>query len=432
MEKRIQKIISECGIASRRNAEELIEQGKVKVNGQIAKIGQKADLDKDEIFVKGIKLRNIEKIYLALNKPVGFVTSTKDPHEKTIMEVIPDKYRKAGVYPVGRLDKYTEGLIFLTNDGDFANNLMHPRYKVEKRYEGICSGTVSKDEMKKLQTGIKLEEGLAKGRVFLKSSGENTYFAIKIYTGWNRQVRRMFEAIGHTVLKLRRTDIGTYSIESLGKRQTKELSKGEVEDILNSVKISKKPETAPGNTEEQEDDEEPVSKRPEKKRWSKEDRVYREWPKKEEEKRYRLDWMEKDRFESKRKVIPFDASGNRPKRSGKLFSKEDVRSDDRKWSGRNVGFNRNSSNSRNGYNRTGGNFRSSGSANDRDGWKGKKPGPRKFDSRQKDRNDDGDGRQRRTVSNRTGEYRNRKSRDGERSEESGKRRFGNRSKARRY
>lgn len=232
MEKRIQKIISECGITSRRNAEELIIQGKVKVNGKIAKIGEKADLDKDKIIVNGRLLKDVEKIYLAINKPAGLVTSTKDPHEKTIMEIIPEKFKKMKVYPVGRLDKYTEGLLFLTNDGDFANLLMHPRYSIEKRYEGLCSGIISKEEQEKIKNGIKLEEGLAKGKIFSKSLKDNSYFVIKINTGWNRQIRRMMESIGHKVLRLKRTDIGKYSLENLGRKRIKILSKREVEELI--------------------------------------------------------------------------------------------------------------------------------------------------------------------------------------------------------
>lgn len=239
MEKRIQKIISECGITSRRNAEELIISGLVKVNGTVAKIGQKADLDKDEIIVKGRTLKPVQKLYLAMNKPAGLVTSTKDPFEKTIMEAIPEKYKKLGIYPVGRLDKYTEGLIFLTNDGDFANKLMHPRFKIEKRYEGICTGIVSKEDMKKLQDGIRLEEGLARCKIFAEPKNDGSYFVMKISTGWNRQVRRMMEAVGHKVLKLRRTNIANYSIESLGKRQIKVLTKGEANAISESIKLSK-------------------------------------------------------------------------------------------------------------------------------------------------------------------------------------------------
>lgn len=343
MEKRIQKIISECGISSRRNAEELIIEGKVKVNGEIAKIGQKADLDKDEIIVKGVKLKNIEKVYLAVNKPIGFVTSTKDAHEKTIMEVIPDKYVKMGIYPVGRLDKYTEGLIFMTNDGDFANSLMHPRFKVEKRYEGICSGIVSKDEIKKLQGGIKLEEGLAKGRVFITPNGDSSYFVIKIQTGWNRQVRRMFEAIGHTVQKLRRTNIGTYSIEALGKRQTKELSKTEVNALLESVKVNKViPEKTTFEEPAEEDEEndspakrafiKPHSKKPEKISRKDKERVSMPWPREGEERKYRLDWTEKSAFEDKKKVIPFKGFTGSANRTGRSYGRDAPRNDSRSFS----------------------------------------------------------------------------------------------------
>lgn len=229
--KRVQKIISECGITSRRKAEELIEKGKVKVNDKVITIGDKADITTDKIVVEGKLLKPQKRVYLALNKPKGLVTSTKDPHEKTIMDLVPQKYRKLNVFPVGRLDKHTEGLLFLTNDGDFANQIMHPSNKTEKKYEGIVAGNLSKENVDKIRSGIVMEEGIARCKIFTKPMEGNTFFIITIKTGWNRQVRRMFEAVGHKVINLKRTAVGNFTLDHLGKKRIQELSSYEMKKI---------------------------------------------------------------------------------------------------------------------------------------------------------------------------------------------------------
>lgn len=232
MLKRVQKIISENTNFSRRKAEDLIINKKVKVNNKLITIGDKADDEKDTISINDKPIKKVEKVYLAFNKPAGTVTSLKDPHETTIMDKIPKKYLKYNIYPVGRLDKYTEGLIFLTNDGDFANKIMHPTNKIEKTYEGIAKGIISIEGKDKLSSGIKLEEGLARGKTYLKSQNKDTFFTIKITTGWNRQVRRMFEAIGHRVAKLKRIQVGKFPITRIGNKQIRELNKEDIKLIF--------------------------------------------------------------------------------------------------------------------------------------------------------------------------------------------------------
>jgi len=232
MIKRVQKIISENSSYSRRKAEDLIIDKRVKVNNKLITIGDKADDSKDTITIDNKPLKKIKKIYLGFNKPLGFVTSTKDPHEKTIMQFIPKRYLPYNIYPVGRLDKNTEGLIFLTNDGDFANKIMHPKNKIEKTYEGIAKGIINKEEKERLSKGIKLEEGIARSKTYIRPINKDTFFTIKVSTGWNKQVRRMFEAINHKVLKLKRIEIGKFSISRLGKKNIRELNEEDIKLIF--------------------------------------------------------------------------------------------------------------------------------------------------------------------------------------------------------
>ena len=229
---RVQKIISNNTSYSRRAAEKLIEEGRVKVNNEIIKIGATANPERDEISIDDKKIKTIKKIYIAINKPRGYVTSTHDPHEKTIMKIIPPKYKDQNIYPAGRLDKDTEGLLILTNDGDFANKIMHPSNNIKKTYEGIALGKLSKKDIEQLRGGIKLDEGIAKCKIKITPEKERTRFEIILETGWTRQIRRMFEAIGHEVIELRRTKIGNMHIDELGGKEIKEYNKQEIENKI--------------------------------------------------------------------------------------------------------------------------------------------------------------------------------------------------------
>jgi pseudouridine synthase len=164
-----------------------------------------------------------------MNKPTGCVTSTFDPHEKTIMSLVSQKYKDYNVYPVGRLDKDTEGLIILTNDGDFANKIMHPSNNTTKTYEGVCIGRLSKKDIETLRRGVKLDEGIAKCKITIEPDKEQTVFEIILETGWTRQIRRMFDAIGHEVKQLRRTKIGNLTLKELDTQELKEYTKTELE-----------------------------------------------------------------------------------------------------------------------------------------------------------------------------------------------------------
>lgn len=228
MEKiRVQKIISNNSNISRRKAEELIKQGRIKINKTIAKIGDTASSE-DKIFVDDKQIKTQKKLYLAIDKEAGYVTSTKDPHEKTIMKLLPSKYKDKNLYPAGRLDKDTEGLLIMTNDGDFANQIMHPSNNIKKTYEGICLGKLSKKDIESLRNGIKLEEGIAKCQIKIIPEKEQTSFEIILETGWTRQIRRMFQEIGHEVIKLRRTKIGELHINDLKGKKLREYNKEEI------------------------------------------------------------------------------------------------------------------------------------------------------------------------------------------------------------
>lgn len=238
MEERLQKIIAKMGIASRRAAEELIIEGRVTVNGQTAIIGMKADSSKDHIKVNGKLLTKPEpKIYLMMNKPVGVITTLAETEERpTIRDFIRKvKYR---VFPVGRLDYDSEGLLLLTNDGDFAQSILHPSKKIPKTYHVKIKGILAEDAIEKLKNGIRLNDGLtAPAKVKkLKKSEENSWIEITIYEGRKRQIRRMIERIGHSVIKLKRVKINGIEIGGLEPGAIRYLTPEEVTKIKGDMK----------------------------------------------------------------------------------------------------------------------------------------------------------------------------------------------------
>jgi 23S rRNA pseudouridine2605 synthase len=230
MEKRLQKILSEMGIASRRAAEEMIIEGRVTVNGKTAVIGMKADPAKDHIKLNGKLLTRPEpKVYLMLNKPTGVVTSLHDPEGRpTVKDFLRGiKYR---VYPVGRLDYDSEGLLLLTNDGELAHSIMHPSKKIPKTYLVKVKGIVEEENLEKLKRGIKLEDGMTKPAKVRKVRRleENSWIEITIYEGRKRQIRRMLERVGHQVIRLKRVRINGIDIGGLRPGGIKHLTKDEV------------------------------------------------------------------------------------------------------------------------------------------------------------------------------------------------------------
>lgn len=239
MEQRLQKLIAAAGVASRRHAEELITAGKVTVNGEVIKeLGSKADPEKDHIKVNGKlinpQLRSREKVYVLLNKPKGYLSSVSDPEGRPlVMEMLPPSLGR--LHPVGRLDFNTEGLLLLTNDGDFTHFVTAARNRVEKVYEVKVKGVPADSGIERLRRGIVLDDGTRTAPAKIQKLNEtrtNAWYEVLLHQGRNQQVRRMFELIGHSVLKLRRTRIGFLRDENLKPGQWRFLSPGEVRRIM--------------------------------------------------------------------------------------------------------------------------------------------------------------------------------------------------------
>ena len=214
---RLQKHLSTCGIASRRKAEELIEQGKVKVNGRIATLGDKVDPKRDKVTVRGKTVVAVnEKVYIMLNKPRGYVTTMKDEYDrKCVNDLVKDVGVK--VFPVGRLDRDSEGLLIMTNDGELANSITHPSKHVNKTYRVTVGGAVNDEQIAKLSDGILLD-----GRktqpcdVFVVDrKPDRTMLNFIIHEGRNRQIRRMCEVVGLEVLRLKRLEIAGVKLGGL-------------------------------------------------------------------------------------------------------------------------------------------------------------------------------------------------------------------------
>ena len=207
---RIQKILADRGLASRRKAEDLIREGRVTVNGRTARIGEKADPSIDHIKIDGRKIAlSSEKIYLMLNKPRGIVTTADDPEGRTtVLDLV--KIQKPRLFPVGRLDFDAEGLLLLTNDGEMAHRLMHPSFEVPRTYHVKLQGKPSQEEIGKLRKGVMLADGRsAPCRIAtLKETEGNLWVEMILHEGRNRQVKRMWEKLGYFVLKLKRVGFG--------------------------------------------------------------------------------------------------------------------------------------------------------------------------------------------------------------------------------
>lgn len=242
MEERLQKYMARCGIASRRKCEEIILSSKVKVNNKVVnELGVKINPDSDVVTYENKVISPEEKkLYIMLNKPEGYITSVKDEKgRKTILDLVKVNER---IYPIGRLDYDSSGLILLTNDGEIYNKIIHPRVKIGKKYIVLCKGEFTNDELIKFENGLDIGGYVtAKSKISIidkekskKSNTINTLVEITIHEGKNRQIRRMCEAIGHEVISLNRIAVGEIKLGYLKKGEWRNLREDELE-YLNSL-----------------------------------------------------------------------------------------------------------------------------------------------------------------------------------------------------
>lgn len=235
---RIQKILSEMGVASRRQAEELIREGRVTVNGRVAQVGDKADPFRDHLKVDGRRVTlAARKFYLMVNKPKNMVTTVEDPEGRpTIMELVKSKFPR--LFPVGRLDYDAEGFLLLTSDGELSYRLSHPSFEVARTYWVKVRGKPTGEEIRKLSHGVTLADGLTAPCHIgpLKETEENSWLEMTLHEGRNRQVKRMWEKMGYPVLKLKRVRFAGLSLGKLKPGQYRPLRPAEVEKLRRMVK----------------------------------------------------------------------------------------------------------------------------------------------------------------------------------------------------
>ena len=232
MEERLQKYLANNGIASRRKCEEYIQEGRVRVNGKVVKeLGIKIDSDSDVIeFDEKVVDKVVKKVYVLLNKPIGYVTTAKDQFSReTVLDLVKVDKR---IVPVGRLDMYTSGALILTNDGEFVYKVTHPKFEIEKTYNATVSGIVEQEKLDLLKQGVKIEDYItkpAKVRI-LKIDREKNISRVEIiiHEGKNREVRKMFEAIGYKVMALHRSKIGSLDVKDIKIGEWRYLKKEEI------------------------------------------------------------------------------------------------------------------------------------------------------------------------------------------------------------
>lgn len=239
---RLQKYMAEAGIASRRKSEELIAAGKVRVNGKVAEIGDKINPRTDKVTVSGKKVvKSKKQVYIMLHKPRGFITTMHDEMDrKCVAELIADVPER--VYPVGRLDRESEGLLLLTNDGEFANALTHPSKHVPKTYRVTVRPDVTKEQLESFENGIEIDGKMtlpAEVRVLDKQAGR-VVLEVVIFEGRNRQIRKMCEALGLEVARLKRTKIGSLKLGMLKPGEYRYLSEEEIHGLLVAAEVKKR------------------------------------------------------------------------------------------------------------------------------------------------------------------------------------------------
>ncbi len=245
MQERLQKILSRAGVASRRKAEELIGAARVRVNGKVVtELGSKADPDHDFIKVDGKLVRQAPRVllYLMLNKPKGCVTTTSDPQGRpTVIEML-GRYRSR-VYPVGRLDYQSEGLLLFTNDGEFAHQVLSAKSRIPKTYRVKINGNPSEEDLQRLRAGVRLDrKDTAPAKIRRIKAGDNPWFEVTLIEGRNNQIRRMFRQRGFLVEKIKRIKIGPLALAKLPVGKTRPLTEAEVQRLRH--RWERKPATA--------------------------------------------------------------------------------------------------------------------------------------------------------------------------------------------
>jgi 23S rRNA pseudouridine2605 synthase len=230
---RLQKFLAGAGVSSRRKAEDLISAGKVKVNGEVVtELGTKIDDAKDVITVSGKKIESAETIWIALHKPRGYLSTRKDPEGRpTVYDLLPPALHT--LFYVGRLDLDSEGLLLMTNDGDTANRLLHPRYEVERVYEVLIRGELKPDRIDRLLEGVELEDGIARAETVkvLGVTRNEMRLRLALREGKKREVRRMLWAVGHKVLRLKRLSYGPIKLDRLPEGKWRKLSEDELRTL---------------------------------------------------------------------------------------------------------------------------------------------------------------------------------------------------------
>ncbi|MCI8403513.1 MAG: rRNA pseudouridine synthase [Clostridia bacterium] len=236
---RLQKYIAMSGIASRRGAESLISEGRVTVNGnKVTEQGIKVEIGADSVFVDGkpVKTKN-KKYYIMLNKPVGYVSTAKDQFDRpTVVDIIKNDISDVRIFPVGRLDYDTEGLLLLTNDGDFTYKVTHPKFHMEKTYIAVVKGGMTISGINKIRNGVYIDDGFKTSPAqaeILDAYDGHTYVKITIHEGKNRQVRKMFEAVGNKVVGLQRIKIGNVELGNLPLGRWRHLTSYEISYLMN-------------------------------------------------------------------------------------------------------------------------------------------------------------------------------------------------------
>lgn len=267
---RLQKVIAAAGIASRRGAEAMIREGRVRVNGESAYVGQQVDPEFDRLLVDGKPLPSLDvpRSYWLLNKPAGVVSTVRDRHAaRIVIDLLPVEARHDRLYPVGRLDEESEGLLLLTNDGAWTELLLHPRYGVEREYMVGLTRSVTKQQKIALRTGVELEEGLAwldtlddatpaqirKLMALLEPPyPEYRWYRVVLAQGWKRQIRRMFEVVGQPVRRLVRVRIGSLKMTDVGAGESRRLTGQEVRQLAANARAITSPrvKTVAGSTAE--------------------------------------------------------------------------------------------------------------------------------------------------------------------------------------